>query len=193
MPTNGDQFHLDLFSLLISLLPDTGVTNTYMQPDIRLRVSVMGLFIQSDTVLMIHKMTGPEVDCWDLPGGGVQPGESLMQALEREIQEETGLTDFQVQSILTVAEDFFPNWQGKLLHSISIIYQCTFEGDPDRVFCTVSDPEVGIKGVQLIPIATLTADVCSTRSWKALQAAQERSPKHSSCSPSPLKGEGAGG
>lgn len=79
-----------------------------MQSDSRLRVSVMGLFIQSDAVLMIHKMTGPEVDCWDLPGGGVQPGEPLMQALEREIQEETGLTDFQVQNLLTVSEDFSP-------------------------------------------------------------------------------------
>ena len=149
-----------------------------MQSDRRLRVSVMGLFIQSDAVLMIHKMTGPEVDCWDLPGGGVQPGEPLMQALEREIKEETGLTHFKVQNLLTVSEDFFPHWRGQLLHSISIIYQCTFEGD--RIFRTVSDPEVGIKGVQLIPIATLTANVCSTRSWKALQAAKERSPKHQS-------------
>lgn len=46
-----------------------------MEPDITLRISVMGLFIQSGTVLMIHKMTGAETDCWDLPGGGLQSGE----------------------------------------------------------------------------------------------------------------------
>lgn len=140
-----------------------------MQPDIRLRVSVMGLFIQSDKVLMIHKMTGPEVDCWDLPGGGIQPGEPLMQALQREIQEETGLTDFRVQSLLTVVENFYPNWQSQLLHSLSIIYICAVDGDP--ILRTHGDREVGSRGVQWLPVATLTADACSARSWKALQVA----------------------
>ena len=75
-----------------------------MQPDIRLRISVMGLFIQSGTVLMIHKMTGPEPGCWDLPGGGLQPGEPMIQALTREIREETGLTEIRVGNLLTIVE-----------------------------------------------------------------------------------------
>lgn len=138
-----------------------------MEPDIRLRISVMGLFIQSGTVLMIHKMTGPEPDCWDLPGGGLQPGEPIIQALTREIREETGLSDIRVGNVLTLVEGFFPNWRGKLLHSLSIIYECTVEGE--SVVSSTDDREVGAKGVQWLLITGLTPDTCSNRSWKALQ------------------------
>ncbi|MGH9090913.1 MAG: NUDIX hydrolase [Acidimicrobiales bacterium] len=31
-------------------------------------------------------------NCWDIPGGHVEPGESLLGALRREIEEETGWT-----------------------------------------------------------------------------------------------------
>jgi len=138
-----------------------------VKPDIRLRISVMGLFIKSGTVLMIHKMTGPEPDRWDLPGGGLQPGEPILQALKREIREETGLTDFQIDNLLTIVEGFFPNWQGKLLHSLSIVYNCSVQDDP-HIYPT-GDREVGSRGVQWFPITELTPDTCSTRSWNVLQ------------------------
>ncbi|MBD2185371.1 NUDIX domain-containing protein [Aerosakkonema funiforme] len=140
-----------------------------MEKDIRLRISILGLFVKSNAVLMIHKMTGPQPDLWDLPGGGLEPGEPMMQALEREIREETGLTEFRVEELLTIVENFFPNWRGKLLHSLSIIYKCSVEDEP--VFSATGDREVGSKGIQWLPIASLTIDTCSTRSWKALQAA----------------------
>ena len=142
-----------------------------MPEDIRLRISVLGLFVKSNFVLMIHKVNGPEPNLWDLPGGGLQPGEPILQALEREIKEETGISNFQVEEVLTVVEKFFPNWPGKILHSLNIIYKCSVQGDP--VLCA-SDPEVGSKGIQWLPVANLTADNCSTRSWKALQAAGSR-------------------
>lgn len=128
----------------------------------------MGVFIQAGTVLMIHKTTGPEPDCWDLPGGGLQPGEPMVLALKREIQEETGLTEFRVESLLTVVENFFPNWRGRVLHSLSIIYRCSTQMEP--VVYATGDREVGSRGVQWLTASELTSDTCSTRSWKALQA-----------------------
>lgn len=127
----------------------------------------MGLFIQSGTVLMIHKMTGPEPDCWDFPGGGLQPGEPIIQALKREIREETGLSEIRVGNLVTLVEGFFPHWRGQLLHSLSIIYECAVEGK--FVVSPTGDREVGTQGVQWLPVTELTRDTCSTRSWKALQ------------------------
>ena len=137
--------------------------------DIKLRISVMGLFIKSDTVLMLHKMTGPQPDRWDLPGGGLIPGESLLQALKREILEETGIENFQVENLLIIAENFFPEWAGRPLYSLSIIYKCSLEGNPSL---TPNDPkEVGPKGIQWIPITELSSTTCTTRSLQALEAA----------------------
>ncbi len=140
-----------------------------MQSEVRLRVAVLGLFVADAQVLLLHQMTDPEPNCWDLPGGGLQPQETLMEGLAREIKEETGITDFQVERLLTIAEKFFPEGEGKLLHALNIIYQCRVEPKPTNL--SSDDPEVGPLGIQWIAIATLTPEKCSNRAWEALQAA----------------------
>ena len=140
-----------------------------MQEEVRLRVAVLGFFVAGDRVLLLHQMTDPEPNCWDLPGGGLQPEETLMAGLAREIEEETGITNFQVERLLTIAEKFFPEGEEKLLHALNIIYQCRVEPIPTNL--SSDDPEVGPLGIQWIAIATLTPEKCSSRAWEALQAA----------------------
>lgn len=53
------------------------------------RKSVYGCYINSGRVLMIKEL---HVGRWELPGGGVDKGESDEEALLREVKEETGLT-----------------------------------------------------------------------------------------------------
>jgi 8-oxo-dGTP diphosphatase len=137
------------------------------ESEIRLRVSVVGLFIDAGEVLLIHQTTPPEPDCWDLPGGGLEPGETLLAGLMREVREETGLDDFQVEGLLTIAEDFFPTERGGVLHTLNIIYKCSLNQRPTTL--KSDDPEVGEKGIQWVPLAELNPRSCSTRSWKALQ------------------------
>jgi ADP-ribose pyrophosphatase YjhB (NUDIX family) len=62
-----------------------------MTLETRLRVTVNGLFVDSGDVLLIHQMTLPEIDCLDLPGGGLEAEEPVLDGLRREIQEETGI------------------------------------------------------------------------------------------------------
>lgn len=140
-----------------------------MEPTIKLRISVLALFIDQDDVLLIHQMDPPEPDCWDLPGGGLDPAEALLDGLRREVQEETGITTFQVDKLLTVIENFFPRSSGGLLHTIGIIYTCSVPFRPSEL--SSLDPEIGPKGIQWLPIPALHPKDCSTRSWKALQAA----------------------
>jgi ADP-ribose pyrophosphatase YjhB (NUDIX family) len=139
-----------------------------MNSEIQLRVSVVGLFIHGDEVLLLHQVTPPEPDCWDLPGGGLEPGETLLQGLSREIQEETGLEQFQVDGLLTVVEGFFPQPQGKLLHTLNLVYRCSVK--PKPLAFNSQDAEIGFKGIQWFAIAELKPELCSTRAWTALQA-----------------------
>lgn len=138
---------------------------------VKLRVGVVALFVDGSDVLLLHQTTLPEPDCWDLPGGGLQPEETLLAGLRREVQEETGLVDFRVEKLLTIAEDFFPHpsLPGATLHALNLVYLCSVHPRPTAL--SSNDVEVSAKGIQWLPIASLTPDQCSTRSWKALQAA----------------------
>lgn len=57
------------------------------------RFAVRGIFVHEGKLLCIwHKpYRGPEIDYWCVIGGGVDPGEPLLESLEREITEETGI------------------------------------------------------------------------------------------------------
>ena len=54
---------------------------------------VNGVVILGDQVLLVKNkhLEGPDNEYWSLPGGGVEEGESLRQALQREMLEETGV------------------------------------------------------------------------------------------------------
>lgn len=138
-----------------------------MNKNIQFRVSVVGLFIDNQEVLLLHQITPPEPDCWDLPGGGLEPGETLFAGLKREIQEETGIEEFNIDQLLTVVEGFFPQSDDQLLHTVNIVYQCSL--DYKVLNLTSNDPEIGPKGIQWLNISELTPKNCSNRAWKALQ------------------------
>src|SRR5579863_10424402 len=77
--------------MLQKLLP--AFERTVMQPYWRLTRSqtfgVQGIVIRSGTeVLLVRQSYAPG---WQFPGGGVEPGESVLNALERELLEETGI------------------------------------------------------------------------------------------------------
>lgn len=57
-----------------------------------MKLVVAGLVRRGDEVLLVQQQgPGDPEPSWALPGGVVEPGELLTEALEREVQEETGL------------------------------------------------------------------------------------------------------
>ena len=53
---------------------------------------------QEKAVLILKHKTNK----WLLPGGKIQKGESWIEALKREIKEETGITEFEIKKILDI-------------------------------------------------------------------------------------------
>lgn len=60
-------------------------------PD-RPQVAVGAIVFKNDRVLLVRRGQSPSQGLWAIPGGSVELGESLQEATEREIFEESGLT-----------------------------------------------------------------------------------------------------
>ncbi|MEJ2099402.1 MAG: NUDIX hydrolase [Desulfobacterales bacterium] len=54
-------------------------------------VAVGAVVFKSNCVLLVRRGKAPAEDLWAIPGGSVEIGETLQQAAEREILEETGI------------------------------------------------------------------------------------------------------
>ena len=55
------------------------------------KIRVAGILIQRDALLLVEQWVSPQRG-WSLPGGRVEPGETLEAAMIREMWEETGLS-----------------------------------------------------------------------------------------------------
>jgi ADP-ribose pyrophosphatase len=55
------------------------------------RVAVGAVVIRHGEVLLIRRAKPPSEDMWAIPGGSVRLGETLREAAERELKEETGV------------------------------------------------------------------------------------------------------
>jgi 8-oxo-dGTP diphosphatase len=55
-------------------------------------VAVGAIVFRNNRVLLVRRAQPPSQDLWAIPGGRVEIGETLQEAAEREIFEETGIT-----------------------------------------------------------------------------------------------------
>lgn len=84
----------------------------------QLRIRVCGICIQDHKILLLkHHNIGKAGILWAPPGGGLNFGESIQQALEREFKEEVNCT-IQVGKFLHLNEFLEPP-----LHAIELFYE----------------------------------------------------------------------
>ncbi len=86
------------------------------------RPSVYGVIIKDGKVLL-----SPESRGYEIPGGGIELGETIEQALIREVKEETGL-DVNMGELIDVKNSFFMARSGNCFHSILLYYFVTVVG-----------------------------------------------------------------
>ena len=94
-----------------------------------IRPGVAAVIFDGDGVLLQRRDDNGK---WGLPGGGVEPGESVRAAIVREVREETGL-EVEPLRLIGVYSDpanhqivTYPD--GNVIHYVSSVFECAVRG-----------------------------------------------------------------
>lgn len=83
-------------------------------------VGVGAVIFRGETVLLVQRAKPPREGAWSLPGGAQKIGETVQQALAREIAEETGLK-FSARGFLEVVDYIDRDGDGKTRHHYTLL------------------------------------------------------------------------
>lgn len=109
---------------------------------------VSGLIVRNGRVLLIRRGKEPYLECWSLPGGGVEPGETLRDAVKREVCEETGL-DVVVGRVAGYREYMEPEHHVVIAFLAEVVGGEVCAGD-DALECEFVDP-ASLAGREVVP------------------------------------------
>lgn len=106
------------------------------------KYSVRGIIVRDGRLAMQCSRTGE----FKIPGGGLEPGEDYIQALVREVREETGLhviedAIVELGEIVELRRDIFDATKKYVCHSL--FYYCKVGEEQDELQLTPSEIEKG--------------------------------------------------
>lgn len=93
-------------------------------------LGVGGVVIHDQKVLLVKLLYGRAQGRWLVPGGFVEKGETLREAVIRELKEETS-ADIEPMGIVGV-RSMVRNTDG--LTDVYSVFKCTLRSDPDAIF-----------------------------------------------------------
>jgi 8-oxo-dGTP diphosphatase len=135
----------------------------------RIRVSAL-LRWRNGVLLCRHEKKGKDV--WLLPGGGVHSGETLMDALGRELAEEVGIAAPPLEGPIAIVDSIAPERTLVSKHVVHLI----FAGGLDGSLESVSSSDAAVRGHRLFSIDELDGIVLHPPIQRFLQRWQSGDP-----------------
>jgi len=114
----------------------------------RIRVSAI-LRWQGRILLCLHEKGGKPV--WLLPGGGVNSGESLTEALARELREEVGVEPPSFEGPVALVDSIAPDRTIRAKHVVHVIFAGQLEGSLE----SVASQDAAVSGHRLFGVDEL--------------------------------------
>jgi 8-oxo-dGTP diphosphatase len=117
------------------------------------RIRVSALLRWSDRILLCRHEKAGRGEYWLLPGGGVNAGESLVDALHRELAEEVGIgDDLTFEGPIALAESIAPKRAFTGRHVVHIVFAGDLSG---RSLAAVTSQDAAVRGHRLFDRAEL--------------------------------------
>ena len=135
-------------------------------------VGVGAVIVDHDRVVLVKRAHEPLKGEWSLPGGAVEVGETLAEAIVREVHEETGL-EVSVGPIIEVLDRVHRGADGRIdYHFVLLDYVCTAVGG----LLTPASDAADARWVAVADLASYQLSDAATRVIvKALEMAQRLS------------------
>jgi 8-oxo-dGTP diphosphatase len=95
-----------------------------MSSNLRTRVTARTAVFRGDRILLLHRSpNAANPGLWDLPGGRVEPGETLVHAARRETREETGF-DVRIRSVFAAELYNSITKRGRPRTEVGVFFHC---------------------------------------------------------------------
>jgi len=118
------------------------------------RVTVDAIIEENHKILLVQRGKPPFVDSWALPGGHIELGEIVEDAVTREIKEETNL-DVKIEKLFNVYSKPDRDPRG---HYITIVYVCSMNNKKQQVLGGDDAKKAKFFDLQEIPKLNLAFD-----------------------------------
>lgn len=123
-------------------------------------VGVGAVIFKGEEVVLVRRGQEPAKGIWSLPGGLVEVGETLSEAITREVREETGLS-IRILGVTAVLERIYHDPQGRIpYHYVLIDFACDYAEGELRPGSDITEARfVAAAELDRMPLPPYTAQV----------------------------------